>query len=54
MRDHNIEVMTQTAQSCADGGNATASIVKAIRMCFDVLEFMKLVSILYRSIASQR
>ena len=44
MRDHNIEAMIQTAQSCVDGRNA-ASLTKAIRMCFDVLEFMKLASI---------
>jgi hypothetical protein len=45
MRDHNIEAMIRTARSCVDGKNA-ASVVKAIRMCFDVLEFMKLVSII--------
>jgi len=42
MRDRNVEAMIQTAQSCVDGRNAT-SLAKAIRMCFDVLEFMKLV-----------
>ncbi|KAF9779614.1 T-complex protein 11-domain-containing protein [Thelephora terrestris] len=41
MRDHNVEAMIQTAQSCVDGRNI-ASLTKAIRMCFDVLEFMKL------------
>ena len=48
MRDHNIEAMIQTAQSCTDGRNFS-SIAKAIRMCFDVLEFMKLVSIYHHS-----
>lgn len=41
MRDRSIETMIQTAQSCADGRDTT-SLTKAIRMCFDVLEFMKL------------
>jgi hypothetical protein len=44
MRDRNIEVMIQTAQPCVEGREAT-SLTKAIRMCFDILEFMKLVSI---------
>ena len=48
MRDRNIEVMIQTAQHCVDGKNAT-SLTKAIRMCFDVLEFMKLVSVYWRT-----
>ena len=44
MRDQNVEAMIQTAQSCVDGRNVS-SLTKAIRMCFDVLEFMKLVSV---------
>jgi len=46
MRDRNIEAMIQTAQSCVDGRNAV-SLTGAIRMCFDVLEFMKLASIYF-------
>lgn len=44
MRDRNIEAMIQIAQSGVGSRNA-ASLTKAIRMCFDVLEFMKLVGI---------
>ena len=46
MRDRNIEAMIRTAQPCVDGRNAT-SLAKAVRMCFDVLEFMKLASIYF-------
>ena len=44
MRDRNVEAMIHTAQSCVDGRNV-ASLTKAIRMCFEVLEFMKLASL---------
>lgn len=49
MRDYSIEAMIRTAQSCVDGRNVS-SVTKAIRMCFDILEFMKLVSICYSSL----
>lgn len=44
MRDRNVEAMIQTAQSCVSTKDG-ASLAKAIRMCFDVLELMKLVSL---------
>jgi hypothetical protein len=45
MRDRAVETMVQIAQTCAPGGGGTkADAVKALRMCFEVLEFMKLVS----------
>ncbi|KZT19457.1 Tcp11-domain-containing protein [Neolentinus lepideus HHB14362 ss-1] len=43
MRDRQVEAMVATAQLCAPGGGGSkADAVKAIRMCFDVLELMKL------------
>ncbi|EIN12618.1 Tcp11-domain-containing protein [Punctularia strigosozonata HHB-11173 SS5] len=43
MRDRAVESMVQIAQTCASGGSGTkADAVKALRMCFEVLEFMKL------------
>lgn len=43
MRDRAVEAMVAAAQSCAPGGGGTkADAVKAIRMCFEVLELMKL------------
>jgi T-complex protein 11 len=46
MRDRNVEAMTQMAHSCVSGKDG-ASLAKAIRMCFDVLELMKLVRFVY-------
>lgn len=44
MRDHAIEMMVQAAQPCAPGGAGTkADAVKAVRMCMEILELMKLV-----------
>lgn len=44
MRDRAVEVMVQAAQACAPGGNGTKSdAVKAVRMCMEILELMKLV-----------
>jgi len=46
MRDQAVEAMVEVAQSCAPGGVGTkADAVKAVRMCLDILELMKLVRI---------
>ncbi|KAJ7459835.1 T-complex protein 11-domain-containing protein [Mycena latifolia] len=43
MRDHAVELMVQVAQTCAPGGDGSkADAVKAVRMCMDILELMKL------------
>ncbi|KAJ7134592.1 T-complex protein 11-domain-containing protein [Mycena epipterygia] len=43
MRDHAVELMVQVAQTCAPGGQGSkADAVKAVRMCMDILELMKL------------
>ncbi|KAJ7069816.1 T-complex 11 [Mycena amicta] len=43
MRDHAVELMVQLAQTCAPGGDGTKSdAVRAVRMCLDILELMKL------------
>ncbi|KAJ6613340.1 T-complex protein 11-domain-containing protein [Mycena sp. CBHHK59/15] len=43
MRDHAVELMVQVAQTCAPGGEGSkADAVKAVRMCMDILELMKL------------
>ncbi|KAJ7670235.1 T-complex protein 11-domain-containing protein [Mycena rosella] len=43
MRDHAVELMVQVAQTCAPGGGGSeADAVKAVRMCMDILELMKL------------
>ncbi|KAJ7780622.1 T-complex protein 11-domain-containing protein [Mycena maculata] len=43
MRDHAVELMVQVAQTCApDGEGSKADAVKAVRMCMDILELMKL------------
>ncbi|KAF7346279.1 Vacuolar ATP synthase subunit B [Mycena sanguinolenta] len=43
MRDHDVELMVQVAQTCAPGGKGTkADAVRAVRMCMDILELMKL------------
>lgn len=45
MRDHAVELMVQVAQTCAPGGEGSkADAVRAVRMCMDILELMKLVS----------
>jgi hypothetical protein len=45
MRDRAVEGMIAVAQACAPGGSGTkADAVKAVRMCMDILELMKLVS----------
>lgn len=44
MRDGAVEAMVAVGQTCAPGAGGTyASAVQAMRMCFEVLEFMKLV-----------
>lgn len=46
MRDRAVEAMVEVAQSCRPGGGGTkADAVKAVRMCLDILELMKLVSL---------
>lgn len=46
MRDQAVEDMVQVAQLCAPGESGTKSdAVKAVRMCLDILELMKLVSV---------
>ncbi|KAF7365245.1 Vacuolar ATP synthase subunit B [Mycena venus] len=43
MRDHAVELMVQVAQTCAPGGEGSkADAVRAVRMCMDILELMKL------------
>lgn len=44
MRDRAVELMVQAAQDCTPGGSGTrADAVKAVRMCLEILELMKLV-----------
>jgi hypothetical protein len=44
MRDRAVEAMVTVAQSCAPNGRGTKSdAVRAVRMCMDILELMKLV-----------
>lgn len=44
MRDQTVEAMVQAAEACAPNGQGTkADAVKAVRMCMDILELMKLV-----------
>ncbi|KAI0670793.1 T-complex protein 11-domain-containing protein [Trametes maxima] len=43
MRDAAVDQMVALAQSCAPGGNGTRlDAVRAIRMCFEIMELMKL------------
>ncbi|KAI0761944.1 T-complex protein 11-domain-containing protein [Trametes elegans] len=43
MRDAAVDQMVALAQSCAPGGNGTKlDAVRAIRMCFEIMELMKL------------
>lgn len=45
MRDRAVDAMVDVAQSCAPGGSGSKSdAVRAVRMCLDILELMKLVS----------
>lgn len=45
MRDRAVEAMVDIAQTCAPGGSGTkVDAVRAIRMCLEILELMKLVS----------
>ena len=44
MRDHAVDQMVKLAQSCSPGGTGTKSdAVRAIRLCFEIMELMKLV-----------
>lgn len=44
MRDRAVDAMVEVAKSCAPGGGGSkADAVKAVRMCLDILELMKLV-----------
>ncbi|KAH8104606.1 Tcp11-domain-containing protein, partial [Cristinia sonorae] len=43
MRDHAVDQMVNLALSCAQGGTGTkADAVRAIRLCFEIMELMKL------------
>ncbi|KAI6129810.1 T-complex protein 11-domain-containing protein [Pisolithus croceorrhizus] len=43
MRDRAVDAMVEVAKKCAPGGGGTkADAVKAVRMCLDILELMKL------------
>lgn len=43
MRDRLVDTMVQAAKACAPGcGGSKADAVKAVRMCLDILELMKL------------
>lgn len=45
MRDAAVDQMVGLARACAPGGNGTKlDAVRAIRMCFEIMELMKLVS----------
>lgn len=45
MRDRAVEAMVDVAQTCAPGGSGTkVDAVRAVRMCLEILELMKLVS----------
>lgn len=45
MRDRTVEAMVDVAQTCAPGGSGTkADAIRAVRMCLEILELMKLVS----------
>jgi hypothetical protein len=45
MRDRAVDAMVEAAKACAPGcGGSKADAVKAVRMCLDILELMKLVS----------
>lgn len=45
MRDTAVDQMVKLAQSCSPGGTGTkADAVRAIRVCFEIMELMKLVS----------
>jgi hypothetical protein len=45
MRDRAVDAMVAVAQSCAPGGGGSKTdAVRAVRMCMDILELMKLVS----------
>ncbi|KAI6030931.1 T-complex protein 11-domain-containing protein [Pisolithus orientalis] len=45
MRDRAVDAMVEVAKQCAPGGGGTkADAVKAVRMCLEILELMKLVS----------
>ncbi|KAG8214605.1 T-complex protein 11-domain-containing protein [Butyriboletus roseoflavus] len=44
MRDRAVDAMVEVAKSCAPGGGGSkVDAVKAVRMCLDILELMKLV-----------
>ena len=46
MRDAAVDQMVALARSCAPGGSGTKlDAVRAIRMCFEIMELMKLVSV---------
>ncbi|THH31461.1 hypothetical protein EUX98_g2713 [Antrodiella citrinella] len=43
MRDHAVDQMVKLAHSCSPGGTGTkADAVRAIRLCFEIMELMKL------------
>ena len=52
MRDHSVDLMVEIARSCKPGGGGTkGDAVRAIRMCFEIMELMKLVSFCFFWIA---
>lgn len=42
MRDSAVESMVQAAHTCFENGNSGTNAVKALRMCMEILELMKL------------
>lgn len=50
MRDRAVDAMVQVAKTCApEGGGTNADAVRAVRMCLEILESMKLVSSIHQS-----
>ncbi|KAI0372152.1 hypothetical protein BV20DRAFT_964245 [Pilatotrama ljubarskyi] len=55
MRDAAVDQMVALARACAPGGNGTKlDAVRAIRMCFEIMELMKLVSASITALACLR
>lgn len=48
MRDRAVDAMVEVANTCAPGGGGSkADAVKAVQMCLNILELMKLVSLIH-------
>lgn len=54
MRDSAVESMVQAAHTCIENGNSGTNAVRALRMCMEILELMKLVSLFFSSNSSIR